>query len=470
MLIAFHVLTQTALILRVLLHPNREPSVRLTWIVVILVLPIFGILTYLVLGEARMRPARLARHNAALARLPPRANLPQASDADDQSGLLFRVGQSIGGFAPVGGNAARLMADAEETITVMVADIDAAEEHVHLMCYIWLPDDSGTRLAAALIRAAKRGVTCRALADDFGARTMIRSPLWAQMQAAGVKVARSLPIGNPMLQAVFGRIDLRNHRKILVIDNLITYCGSQNCADAAFLPKAQFAPWVDAVLRLTGPIARQNQRVFATDWMAEDPQDDLTALLSATPPPEDAGFPAQVIAMGPMDRPSAVPEMFAALIYAARLEVILTTPYYVPVDALQSALRAAANRGVAVTLILPARNDDFAVAAASRSYYSDLIGAGVRLYEYNAGLLHAKTVTVDGQVSLIGSANMDCRSFALNFENNILLSDLEVTAALRARQLGYLPDSTLITAEAVAAWPRHRQLWNNAMAILGPVL
>lgn len=470
MLIALHVLIQTGLILRVLLHPNREPSVRLTWVVVILVLPVFGILTYLLLGEARMRPRRLARHRAAIARLPPRAILPEASEADDLPAILFRVGQSISGFAPVAGNSACLMANAEDTVARMVADIDAAQDHVHLMCYIWLPDDSGTRLAQALIRAAGRGVTCRALADDFGARAMIGDPLWAQMRAAGVRLARSLPIGNPLLQAVFGRIDMRNHRKILVIDNHITYCGSQNCADAAFLPKAKYAPWVDAVLRFSGPIARQNQRVFAADWMAEVPQDDLTALLSAPMPPDHAGFPAQVVAMGPMDRPSAVPELFAALIYAARREVIITTPYFVPVDALQSALRAAANRGVAVTLILPARNDDFAVAAASRSYYADLICAGVQIYEYGAGLLHAKTVTVDGVVSLIGSANMDCRSFALNFENNILLSDVEVTAALRARQMSYLADSTLITAEAVAAWPLHRQLWNNAMAILGPIL
>lgn len=398
--------------------------------------------------------------------------LADASDSftDDQPGLLFRVGQSIGGFAPVGGNAARLMADADDTIAQMIADIDAAQNHVHLMCYIWLPDDSGTRLACALIGAAQRGVTCRALADDFGARAMIRHPLWAQMQAAGVRVVRSLPIGNVLLQAAFGRIDLRNHRKIVVIDNHITYCGSQNCADAAFLPKARFAPWVDVMLRLTGPVARQNQRVFAADWLAEQPQDDLMALLSAPLASLGAGFPAQVIAMGPTDRPTALPEVFAALIYAARHDVTVTTPYYVPVDALQSALRAAANRGVAVTLILPARNDDFAVAAASRSHYADLIGAGVRLFEYKTGLLHAKTVTVDGAVSLIGSANMDCRSFALNFENNILLSDVNITAALRQRQLAFLANSTLITADAVRAWPWHRQLWNNAMAILGPVL
>lgn len=469
MLIEAHVLIQAALILRVLLHANRDPSMRLTWIVIILVLPLFGILTYLVLGEARIRPRRLARRQAVLARLPPGAELPPVPKFRTLDGDLFRVGQSISGFAPVAGNGAALLADAEAVIDSMVADIDAAQDHVHLMCYIWLPDDSGTRLACALIRAAGRGVTCRALADDFGARAMIRHPLWAQMQVGGVHLARSLRIGNLLLQVTFGRVDLRNHRKIVVIDNTITYCGSQNCADAAFLPKAKFGPWVDAVLRLTGPIALQNQRIFAADWMAEVAQDDLSALLTA-PQPETDGFCAQVIAMGPLDPPSALPEMFAALLYAARHEVIVTTPYFVPVDALQSALRAAAHRGVAVTLILPARNDDFAVAAASRSTYADLIGAGVRLYEFHAGLLHAKTVTVDAKVSLIGSANMDCRSFALNFESNILLADVETTSAIRARQMGYLTDSTRITAQAVAAWPWYRRLWNNCLAMLGPVL
>lgn len=469
MLIEAHVLVQIALILRVLLHKNREPPVRLTWTVIILALPLFGILTYLMLGEARMRPRRLARRQLALSRLPPHGALPPVPQLGTLQADLFRVGQPISGFAPVAGNRAQLLADATAVIDSMVADIDGAQDHVHLMCYIWLPDDSGTRLAWALIRAARRGVTCRALADDFGARAMIRHPLWAEMRAAGVHLARSLRVGNLLLQVTFGRVDLRNHRKITVIDNMITYCGSQNCADAAFLPKARYGPWVDAVLRLTGPIALQNQRIFAADWMAEVAQDDLNALLTA-PLPETEGFCAQVIAMGPMDRPSALPEMFAALLYAARHEVIVTTPYYVPVDALQSALRAAANRGVAVTLILPARNDDFAVAAASRSYYADLIAAGVRLYEFHAGLLHAKTVTIDAEVSLIGSANMDCRSFALNFESNILLADAATTAAIRTRQLGYLTDSTRITPQAVAAWPWHQRLWNNCLAMLGPVL
>lgn len=442
----------------------------------ILAVPVMGILAYALLGETRIGRRRLTRHLAARARLPSGAEMARWSEPDTLSELrhrdaeLFRVGHSISGFAPVGGNSARLMANAEDTIASLIADIDTARDHVHLLVYIWLPDDSGARVAEALMRAAKRGVICRAMADDFGSRAMIRHPIWSQMRVAGVNVARGMPIGNMILRALIGRIDLRNHRKIVVIDNAITYVGSQNCADAAFLPKAKYAPWVDAEMRITGPVTRQNQVVFAGDWLAERPDDDLGSLLLAAPLSPDDGFPAQVIAQGPMDRPSAVPEMFASVIYAARQELVLTTPYYVPIDSLQSALRAAANRGVDVTLILPARNDDFAVAAASRSYYADLLGAGVKIYEYDAGLLHAKTITIDGEITLIGSANMDCRSFALNFENNVLLSDARVTAAMHSRQMEYLSDSTRITAKYVAGWSWRRQAWNNALAIFGPLI
>jgi cardiolipin synthase len=474
--IAFHILIQVVLIFRVLLRPDREPASRLAWIVVVLAVPVLGILAYVFLGETGIGRRRLARHLAARARLPSSTEMARWSEPDALSSLrdrdaeLFRAGRSISGFAPVGGNSARLTKDADDTIASMITDIDAAHDHVHLLFYIWLPDESGKRVAEALMRAAQRGVTCRAMADDFGSRTMIRHPIWVEMRDAGVKLARGMPIGNIIFRALIGRIDLRNHRKIVVIDNDITYVGSQNCADAAFLPKAKYAPWVDAVLRVTGPVARQNQVVFAGDWLAEMPEDDLGSLLMAAPLLHDHGFPAQVIAQGPMDRPSAVPEMFASLIYAARQVLVLTTPYYVPVDSLQSALRAAANRGVDVTLILPARNDDLAVAAASRSYYADLIGAGVKIYEYNPGLLHAKTITMDGEITLIGSANMDCRSFALNFENNILLADAGTTAAMRSRQMEYLSDSTLITAAEVAGWSWRRQALNNAFAIFGPLL
>ncbi len=475
MFVYTHILIQIALLIRVLLRPHREPASRIAWMMVILALPVAGIVSYLLLGETNLGRRRAERRRQVAAWLPAFAETPGAGAAiaaatpHERHAPLFRVGQSISGFPAVGGNRATLLPDADAVIAAMIADIDAAQDHVHVLFYIWLPDNNGRKVAEALMRAARRGVAVRAMIDDLGSRAMVKDPLWSEMATAGVRQARALVVGNPLLRMLTGRIDLRNHRKIVVIDNAITYCGSQNCADPAFLPKAKYAPWVDAVMRFQGPVVRQNQVLFAADWMAEV-DDDLSALLSRPLDPPVPGFAAQVIAEGPTDRPSAAPEMFASLMYAARSEVIVTTPYYVPVDSLQSALRAAANRGIAVTMILPARNDDFAVGAAARSYYDDLISAGVRIFEYHPGLLHTKSVTVDGEITLIGSANMDCRSFALNFENNILLSDPEVTAAMRARQMEYLRDSTRVTAEMVEAWPWYRRLWNNALAVVGPVL
>lgn len=475
LLVLLHFTVQLGIAIRVLLRPHRIPAARMAWILVIFALPVAGFVAYLLVGEARIGRRRTERLQRSLARL------PLARDAQTVSAMqripeqyqhLFRLGCSISGFAPIAGNRATLLPDSAASIAAMVADIDGARAHVHLLFYIWLPDRSGTQVAEALIRAARRGLVCRALADDLGSRRLIGSELWRRMQAAGVRLARALPIGNPLFRMLAGRIDLRNHRKIVVIDDRITYCGSQNCADAEFLIKAKFAPWVDLMVRFEGPVARQNQVLFASDWMLHV-EDDIDALLRCPPPPapcaEDV-LPAQVVGTGPTLRWSAMPELFEALIHSARRELTITTPYYVPDESIQAALCASVRRGVTTTVIFPARNDSRVVAAASRSYYAELLAAGVRVYEYRQGLLHSKSLTMDGAISLIGSANMDRRSFELNYENNMLVHDPALTAALRARQQAYLEDSSEITAAMVAAWSWRRRLWNNTVAMIGPVL
>ncbi len=473
--LALHILVQLALLVRVLLRPHRDPSSRIAWVVVIVAMPIAGIAAYILLGEVNVGRRRVRRMQAVMDEMPRMSDAPgaDAKDLDPEVPQrhvhLFRVGRSISRFDAVGGNSGRLMPDSDGTIDAMVEDIDGAQEHVHLLFYIWLPDNNGRRVAEALKRAAARGVVCRAMADDLGSRLMISSPHWQAMADAGVKLARALPIGNPLLRVISGRIDLRNHRKIVVIDDRVTYCGSQNCADPAFLVKVKYAPWVDAVIRFEGPIARQNQHLFAADWMAHTGE-DLKALLRRPIMVSQRGFPAQVIGTGPTVRYSAMPEMFESLVYSARRELVVTTPYYVPDDPLQAALCAAAQRGVSTTLVFPARNDSWVVAAASRSYYADLLAAGVRIFEYPGGLLHTKSLTLDGEVTLIGSANMDRRSFDLNYENNILFCDSGLTADMRRRQDGYIAESLPVGAEMVEGWTWRRRLWNNAVAMLGPVL
>ena len=440
-----------------------------------MILPVAGIICYILLGETNIGRKRRERVRAVLARLPEVADAPGMRDGHALPEIpeihspLFRVGHSVNGFEPVGGNQARLLPDSNSTIDSIVGDIDAAQGTVHLTFYIWLPDHNGLKMVEALKRAAARNVTCRAMADGLGSRTLIDSKHWRSMESAGVHLGIALPMGIPILRSLRGRVDLRNHRKIVVIDNRVTYCGSQNCADPEFLIKAKFAPWVDVMVRFEGPIARQNQHLFASDWMAEV-DEDLTSFLRQPLPPCESGLTAQVIGTGPTVRHSAMPEVFETLMYAARRELFITTPYYVPDESMQAALCASARRGVKTTIIFPARNDSWIVGAASRSYYSELLAAGVRIFEYDGGLLHAKTLTLDGEVALIGSANMDRRSFDLNYENNILVSDPVLTTALRERQGDFMNSSHEVSSQNVLAWPIRRRLLNNTIAMLGPVL
>jgi cardiolipin synthase len=426
-------------------------------------------------GEVNIGRRRLARMRAVESRAPQPAPSAPADLANwrvelpERCAHLFHVGRSISGFEPVAGNSARLMEDSNAAIASLVADIDAAQEHVHVLFYIWLTDGNGRCVADALTRAAARGVTCRAMVDNLGSRGMLKSAQWKAMRTAGVKLGVALGISHPLLNAPFRRVDLRNHRKIVVIDNTITYCGSQNCADPEFRVKAKFAPWVDALMRFEGPIAQQNQRLFAIDWMCAT-HEDIDSLLRLPLRAPKAGFIAQVIGTGPTVRYSAMPEMFESLIYTARRELTITTPYYVPDEALQGALCAAAYRGVLTTIIFPARNDSWIVAGASRSYYAELLEAGVNIHEYVGGLLHTKSLTLDGEITLIGSANMDRRSFDLNYENNILIHDAVMTAAMQERQRQYLAQSQLVTREMVRAWSLPQRFWNNTLAMLGPIL
>ena len=458
-----------AVMARILLRPNRVPASRVAWLVVVGAVPVAGIIAYLLLGEVSIGRRRLARVREALARMPKYAG--EASDelVPERYRNLFRLGYSISGFWPVGGNTGKLLPDSNATIDAIVADIDAARHHVHLLFYIWLADNNGCKVIEALKRAAARGVVCRVMVDDLGSRGLVRSPHWQAMREAGIKVASGLAIGNPLLRIFTSRIDLRNHRKIVVIDGTVTYCGSQNCADPEFLVKARYAPWVDVMVRFEGPVAHQNQLLFAGDWMAgvrEDLGDLLHAPAVATDP---ISMPAQVVGTGPTVRYSAMQEIFQSLLFSARREIVITTPYYIPDNSLQNALCATAYRGVDTTIIFPARNNSWIVGAASRSYYADLLAAGVKIHEYVGGLLHAKSLTVDGEITLIGSANMDRRSLELNYENNILVYDRELAEAMLARQREYIARSRPVTRRQVANWSMPRKLLNNTVAILGPL-
>jgi cardiolipin synthase len=474
LLLALQILLVLGFTVRVLLRDELAPSVRLAWFIVLMVLPFAGCVLYFLFGEIDLGHKANARHDEVFARIARKAGHLMGR-AEAAAALIapcyrpaFRYAASINGFHAVPGNSAEVMADADATTARLIADIDAAESHVHVLYYIWLGDRTGTAIAEALIRAARRGVTCRAMADGLGSRVFVKSPMWKRMADAGVRLAVALPLDRPLRTLLTSRIDLRNHRKITVIDSRVTYCGSQNAADPEFLVKAKYAPWVDIMLRFEGAIVAQNELLFLSDWVQATGEDVEDFRLGSRP--VKTGFPALVIGDGPTERRGATPQLFATLIACAQDTITISTPYFVPDSTVLEGLCAAAHRGVAVTLILPEVNDSWIVAAASQSYYRKLVSAGCRIFEFRGGLLHAKTLTMDGTVSLIGSSNLDLRSFDLNYENNILLQDAAVTAAIRLRQQDYIARSAPVMLHDVLAWPHRRRIWNNVIATIGPIL
>lgn len=454
--------------LRVLARPQLNTHTRTAWIFVLLALPFLGVVLYLLIGEIHFGGSERRQADEAVAAT--RMLVRESGEAADLErwGAASGFATSINGFGVTAGNRGELLDSPAGARRRMIEDMDAAKETISVLYYIWLDDDTGRGVAEALIRAAQRGVRCRAMVDAIGSRAFVGSGAWARLKNAGVETAVALPIGNPFRTMLSRRLDLRNHRKITVIDGAICHCGSQNCADAAFLPKAGFAPWVDIMVRFQGPLAQQMNLLFAQNWLAHYPGQLPQFALPA--PEKREGLRAQVVGTGPDIYRDVSAQLFSRVIFEAKRELIITTPYFVPGEVVCAAILGAAFAGVKVTLIVPRRNDSGFVARASRSYYPQLIEAGVTIAEYNGGLLHSKIMTVDERMTFMGSSNMDIRSFDLNFENDVLVHDDALTAAIRERQMEYLAASTPVDPATVRAWPIWRRIWLNAFATVGPLL
>lgn len=475
LVVAFAVL-HVLVILRALLVDGRDPMSRAAWVLALLLLPGFGVALYLLVGEPRLARRLRHRSGAAAERLAgpgraaseaaaaPRASIPERFRP------AFRLCEALARCPTVEGNTARLAADSNAAIDALVAAIDAAEATVHLSFYIWLADTNGLKVVEAVRRAAQRGVTCRIMADGIGSRPLVRSAHWRAMAQAGARMQSALPVAIGPRMLLGSRVDLRNHRKIAVIDNRLAFCGSQNCADPEFRIKARFAPWVDIMLSFEGPVMLQSQLLFASDWMAETGEDltDLVAAPAIAARPD--GFPAIAFGTGPNSPRGAMSDVFVALLAGAEREVVISTPYFVPDAPLLAALVSCARRGVETRLILPARNDSWAVGAIGRAHYPELLAAGVRVFEFHGGLLHAKTLVPDRCVAMVGSANMDRRSIDLNFENNILLCSEPMARAIRERQDAYLRDATEILPDSLRRRTIARRLWENTLTMFSPVL
>lgn len=459
-----------AVIVRAILLEGREPLARAAWLLLLLPLPGLGTILYLLFGEPWISKGFRERARRAHEDLLPYAPQPAApSDRTSTTDNAFRTGEAASRWPAVPGNTATVAPDADTAIEMIVADIDAAHATVHLSFYIWLGDHNGMKVVEAVCRAARRGVTCRIVADAIGSHAMTRSRDWTRMREAGARLCASLkaPLGLGFLAG--HRIDLRNHRKIVVIDGGVTWCGSQNCADPAFLPKRKFAPWVDILIRYEGPVARQAELIFASAWTTETGEDLRAEMAHAPPPPQAGGFTAIAVGTGPLSPRGAMTDMFVAILAVARERVTITTPYFAPDPPLIAAIVAAARRGVDLSIVFPRRNDNRIVGAIARAYYPVLARAGVRIFEFRGGLLHAKTLIADGSLGLVGSANMDRRSLDLNFENNIVFDSADLAAQVTAHQRTWLAASDEIDRGGVAARPLSRRFVDNLLTMVAAV-
>ena len=467
--------------LRIILK-RRARGVAIAWLFLITSLPFVGAVMYLLVGELWLprRRIRIAKEVRAglqgmVGKIEDQWELP-----DDQLPELARTlnAQTHAplGLTALGGNALELIDTCESCTDALVHDIQNAQHSVSMLFYIWQSAGQIQRVEQALVDAVERGVKVRLLIDGAGSKEFLRSPRAKQLRKRGIEIVEALPGG--LLRMLFERIDIRNHRKIVVIDHSIAYTGSMNMVDPAYFKLgAGFGQWVDVMARIQGPVARVLGMHMGMDWAIEDrisKADHAGEMIKAIEQQgeiEAAGtIAAQVVPSGPDQDEQIIHEMLITLIYNARTRLVITTPYFVPSESMLQAMVSAAHRGVRVSLVVPKNIDSVLVRHASRSYFEDLLEAGIELYAYTGGLLHAKTVTADQNVAMLGSVNMDLRSFSINFELSLFVYDTEFMKTLRDLQHSYIEQSERIEPEAWAERSIVTRAIQNTMQLMAPIL
>jgi cardiolipin synthase len=448
---------------------RRTPAAAKGWLLLIFFEPWIGLLLYVLIGRARLprwQREQLAKLPEAMRHVVSRlTNHPNVFHPEVGPALAQAVtlAENLGQSPILGGNAVELLADYDGTIARLAADIDRATHHVHVQFYIFADDRATAPVVDALIRAAARGVRCRVLADAIGSRIGLRT-LRLKLTAAGVGIHEMLPV--QLLPWRKARVDLRNHRKIAVIDGQVGYTGSQNLIEAEFKKGVSN---VELMVRVTGPVVLELQYVFAADWFLET--NEVLDGEAEFPGPTIAGqVPAQVLPSGPAFPTQNNQRLIVALIHGAEKQVVLTTPYFIPDEPLLQAMQTAVLRGTAVHLIVSATGDHPVVAFAQESYYEELLEAGVQIHIYRTNFLHAKHLSIDDSVAVIGTSNLDIRSFALNAELMLMTYDHDVAAQLAAEQGRYFENSTLLTLAAWKQRPFGRKLAQNLARLLSPLL
>lgn len=441
---------------------RRKPVASAGWLLLIFFLPIPGVLLFLAIGRPTFPNWRNERFRAlqpyfqgVAARLRESGPLGLGPAA-----ALSVLGENLGHLPAVGGNAIELIDDYDGAIARLISDIAAARHHVSILVYIFADDPVGQRVVAVLRDAVARGVRCRVMLDPVGSRQWVRGTENA-LRAAGVETREALPF---RLWRGRTRRDMRNHRKLFVIDGQIGYTGSQNIVAKDFQPGVINR---ELVVRVTGPAVAAMAAIIEGDWFLE----------TGSGPGEGPAIPAhtgdavlQLLPSGANYALEGFETMLVWQLHQARERAIVVSPYFIPDESVLGAMRTAAARGVAVDVVVSAVVDQRLVNLAQSSYYDDLLASGVRVYLFRDFLLHAKNISIDGSVAIVGSSNIDLRSFQLNEEVSLVLIDKKSVAGVEAIQCDYVARSEQLD---LATW-RSRPAWckivENIARLLSPLL
>lgn len=442
---------------------RRSPAATRAWLLLIFFLPVPGLLLFWTIGSPRFPEWRRERFReldpwfgGIAARL--RADAPPPRNDEDNP--VVALAQSLGKMPATGGNAITLLTGYGAAIDALVADVDAARHSVRILVYIFADDAVGQRVADALGRAAARGVTVQVMVDPVGSRPW-RKGMHAMLAATGADVREALPF-----RWLHGRTrrDMRNHRKLFVIDGMVGHVGSQNIVTRDFKPGIVNQ---ELVARVTGPVVAELEALVRADWYMEAhalPEGPVII------PAAQGEAVAQLLPSGSNYPLEGFKTLLVWQLHQARRHAILVTPYFIPDDDLVDAMRTAAMRGVRIDLILSAAVDQWLVRFAQCSYYAELLAAGIHIHAYRDQLLHAKTVSIDGRLAVLGSSNVDMRSFELNEEASLLLHDAASVAMVEYVQREFLAHSDAIGREEWRARPFWRKVVENVARMVGSLL
>ena len=452
----------------VLVSVNRRPSSAIAWVLAIIFIPLLGAVVYLLVGYAKLPRARREKqrevNNLVLARTEGSPLISHGRNWPEWLHSAVALNSNLGALPMVEGNSAELLDDYDGTFDAMITDIDSASRYVHVEFYIMALDATTAPFFQALARARERGVAVRVLSDHLaGLMFPGRKETLEVLQDMGAEYHPMLPV-RPW-RGEWQRPDLRNHRKILVVDGRVGFTGSQNLIDASYNKKGNLKRglrWHELMMRLEGPVVRELDAVFATDWYSET--DVLLPLESSsiTRSQGPARIDAQVLPSGPSFDNDNNLKLYATLIHKAERRVSITSPYFVPDESILLAIVTAAARGLNVELFVSEVGDQKMVYHAQRSYYEALLRAGVRIYLYRAPqVLHSKHFTIDEEVAVIGSSNMDVRSFSLNMEVSVLAHGRTFVDSIRVIEDRYRANSRELQLEEWLRRPTGQKAFDN---------